>query len=273
MENIDNVMNFADIMSDNENLKPLMDLITLIMDLPDEGLNKTNVEVIDGMIQGAFTDSLRQEMIQGAITNFREAGYSRSEAKHIVNTFKFEIEKLIEEDLQPTELKRTLLKSVFQPMYDIFDTALVRFKLYDFEMEIQLDENAKVPTYAHEDDAAADLYAAETITLPAHSVSNMIKTGVHIALPEGWAAIIIPRSSIGAKTGLRLSNSQGLIDPQYRGQLGVIYDNISDSDYTINLGDRIAQLYVVPVHRFKAKVVPSLSETERGEGGFGSTGK
>lgn len=272
MDKIDNVINFADVMSD-ESLKPFMDLITLIMELPEDSLNETNVEVIDGMIQGAFTENLRQEMIQEAVDNFRESNYNRLEAKQLIETFKTKINNLIDEDIKPSELKRTLLNSVFQPIYNVFDIALERFNLYDFELPIQLDENAKAPTYAHEDDAAADLYAAETITLPAHSISNMIKTGVHIALPEGWAGIIIPRSSIGAKTGLRLSNSQGLIDTQYRGQLGVIYDNISDSDYTINLGDRIAQLYVVPVHRFKAKIVPSLSNTERGEGGFGSTGK
>ena len=110
-------------------------------------------------------------------------------------------------------------------------------------------------------DAAADLYAADTVTLAPHSTSNMIRTGVHIALPEGWMAMIFPRSSIGAKTGLRLSNSCGIIDSEYRGPLGVLYDNISDSEYTINAGDRIAQLLVMPNYHFRAKVVDTLDET------------
>ena len=73
-----------------------------------------------------------------------------------------------------------------------------------------------MPTYAHESDAAADLYAADEITIPANSISNLVRTGVHIALPENWTAIVVPRSSIGMKTGLRLSNSQGIIDSKVK---------------------------------------------------------
>ena len=75
------------------------------------------------------------------------------------------------------------------------------------------------------------------------------------------------------KTGLRLSNSIGIIDADYRGEIGVIYDNISDSDYTIKAGDRIAQMWVERVERFKPVIVDTLPTTERGDGGFGSTGK
>ena len=129
-----------------------------------------------------------------------------------------------------------------------------------------------MPTYAHESDAAADLYAKEKQIIPAHSISNMINTGVKIALPEGWMAMIFPRSSIGAKTGLRLSNSCGIIDSTYRGNLGILYDNISDSDYTIEEGDRIAQLLIMPSYHFRAELVDKVPDTVRGEGGFGSTG-
>ena len=138
---------------------------------------------------------------------------------------------------------------------------------------MQLEEGAQAPTYAHNGDACADLYAKEDMTLPAHSHSNMVATGVHIALPEGWMAMIFPRSSMGAKTGNRLSNSVGIIDSNYRGQLGVLYDNLSDSDYTITAGDRVAQMLVMPSYKFRAEVVDTLPETDRGEGGFGSTGK
>jgi len=269
---INKMMNFADGISTNENLRPLMDLISLIMEMPEENLNEDNIGVLSGMINGAFTEKIRKEMIQETIKNFREENYSRKDAQEIVNIFKQEADNLINE-LKPSENKKQLLNSIFQPIYDVFETTLEKFNLYDIELPIQLESNAKVPTYAHEDDAAADIYALEDTIIPAHSISNMVKTGVRIGLPEGWAAIIIPRSSIGMKTGLRLSNSQGLIDPSYRGPLGVIYDNISDSDYEIKAGDRIAQIYVVPVHRFRATVVDVLPETERGEGGFGSTGK
>jgi dUTP pyrophosphatase len=77
---------------------------------------------------------------------------------------------------------------------------------------------------------------------------------------------------MGTKTPLRLSNSVGLIDSGYRGEIMALYDNISDSPYTINAGDRIAQLLVMPNYRFQAKVVDVLTESDRGEGGFGSSG-
>ena len=97
--------------------------------------------------------------------------------------------------------------------------------------------------------------------------------GVRNALEaEGWLAMILPRSSMGVKTPLRLSNSVGLIDSGYRGELGVIYDNTSDNDYQISAGDRIAQLLVMPSYRFKAQVVDVLVDSDRGEGGFGSSG-
>ena len=114
---------------------------------------------------------------------------------------------------------------------------------------------------------------SEDMVIPAHSLSNKVHTGVRIALPENWVFFLDPRSSIGAKTGLRLSNSLGVIDEEYRGEVIVLYDNISDSDYEIKAGDRIAQGWPQPVYRFKAVVVDSLPDTERGEGGFGSTGK
>ena len=115
-------------------------------------------------------------------------------------------------------------------------------------------------------------YAAEDMVLPPHSLANTVHTQLYIELPEGWTALILPRSSIGKKTGLRLSNSVGVIDSTYRGEIGVMYDNISDSEYTIHAGDRIAQMLVIPTYSFATNVVAALNETERGEGGFGSTG-
>ena len=115
--------------------------------------------------------------------------------------------------------------------------------------------------------------ALEDTIIPAHSLSNLVHTGLRIALPENWVFMLDPRSSIGFKSGLRLSNSIGIIDEDYRGEIGVLYDNISDSDYEIKAGDRIAQCWVQPVHRFRPVEVDILPATTRGEGGFGSTGK
>lgn len=267
----ENMNQIAEIMGDNALSQPLMSFIEQIMNLPDN-LDDTVIESLQGMIQGSITSRMRIEAANSVKQTFENNNYTRRTAQDYVNQVKTDMQDMIE-SLQPSNAKRVLLQSLFDTIYEITDNAIANYHQYDFDMNISLEEGAKIPTYAHDTDAAADLYAKEDITIPANSISNMINTGVHIQLPENWMAIVIPRSSIGAKTGLRLSNSQGCIDPDYRGAICVLYDNISDSDYTIHAGDRIAQLLVRPVYRFNPIEVTELTETERGEGGFGSSGK
>jgi dUTP pyrophosphatase len=224
------------------------------------------------MIAAAVPPEVKQESITNLVRVFEDQGYTRAKAQSALNVTKQELNNYIN-SLNPSSKQQTLLNNLLNNFYEIFDAAIEQYHNYNIILPIKLGENAISPTYAHPTDAGADLYAAETITIPAHSLSNMIKTNVHIALPEGWAALVVPRSSIGLKTGLRLSNSIGLIDEEYRGQIGVIYDNISDSDYTINVGDRIAQLIVIPAYHFKPEIVSELSSSDRGEDGFGSSGK
>lgn len=267
-----NFENFADMISNDDNLQPFMEAIESIMSIPEESLTEETSEIIIGMINGAFTDKIRNDSINELVKNFEEEGISRAVATENINASKKALEEAINE-LKPSARKRELLNGIFSTFYDIFDAALERYHNYNIVLPIKLDEGAIAPTYAHDTDACADLYAADNIKLPAHTFSNMIRTGVHIALPEGWMAMIFPRSSIGAKTQNRLSNSVGIIDSEYRGQLGVLYDNLSDSDYEIKAGDRVAQMLVMPSYKFKANIVDILPASERGEGGFGSTGK
>ena len=264
--------NLADMLTNDANLQPVMDAIEQIMAIPEENLTDENIDVIIGMITGAFTDKIRSESVKEMLKNFEEEGLTRSAANEVIESSKIAINEAIDE-LKASERKRKIFDGIFSIFYDIFDKALEQYHNYNIVLPIKLDEGAIVPTYAHETDACADLYAADDMTLPAHTFSNMIRTGVHIALPEGWMAMIFPRSSIGAKTQNRLSNSVGIIDSEYRGQLGVLYDNLSDSDYKIKAGDRVAQMLVMPSYKFKADVVDILPASDRGEGGFGSTGK
>lgn len=265
-------LNFSNLMENNAELQPMLDFIESIMSLPDDQLNSAQVEVIKGMINGAFTTRIKNESIRAMQEGFTDQGFSREQAISTINTAKEELNSFIE-NLKPSEQKKDLLFAMFNSLYEIFDGAIEQYHNYNFELPILLDKDAVPPSYAHDTDVGADLYAIETITIKANTQSNMINTGVHIALPEGWAAYIVPRSSIGAKTPLRLSNSVGVIDSGYRGPLCVLYDNISDSDYTINSGDRIAQLIVMPRYRFKSVIVDKLDETARNDGGFGSSGK
>ena len=256
----------------NDGLQPLQDIVQSIMEFNDVSLTPTLVNNLTESINSLMTPSMRDSTIAAIKNDFDRRQVNKAEVNQYYINLKNNIATLINE-LKPSQRKLTLLNSVFDPMISMVEEVVRTYHVYDIVLPMTLDEGAQEPTYAHETDAAADLYAADTIVLPAHSISNMVRTGVHIQLPEGWIAMIFPRSSIGSKTGLRLSNSAGIIDQEYLGPLGVLYDNISDSDYTINKGDRIAQLMVMPSYHFKAKIVDKLTPTTRGEGGFGSSGK
>ena len=253
-------------------LQPVMDIVESIMSLPDEQLNDVAKESILGMITGALSPAIRNESIKSLIENFENQNLTRAQARELLDTAKREFNAYIN-SLQPSKNKRDMIDTVFNVLYEIFDKAADQYHMYNIDLPITLEGDAKVPTYAHDSDAAADLYELEDMVVPANSFGNMVRTGVKIALPEGWVAYIVPRSSTGAKTPLRLSNSIGVIDSGYRGELKILYDNRSDSDYNIVAGDRIAQLIVMPSYHFKPQVVDILPDSTRGEGGFGSTGK
>lgn len=263
---------FASLAEANANLKPLVDSIEQIMELSDDLLNPNSVQLFNTTIRDAFNESVQKDMIKEVITVYENEHLSKEAVKQSMEQTN-EFLKTALDDLNPSPYKRQMIENIFAVFQDIFDQALERYHSYAFELPIKLGDGGQLPTYAHETDACADIYAAKDIIVPAHSLSTIVPTELRIALPEGWVAKIAPRSSIGMKTGLRLSNSIGIIDSGYTGEIGVLYDNLSDSDYEIKAGDRIAQMWVERVERFKPVTVDILPATERGEGGFGSSGK
>ena len=129
-----------------------------------------------------------------------------------------------------------------------------------------------LPSYAHPGDAGADLHAAEALVL-APGERALVGTGVSIALPDGYAAFVVPRSGLAVKHGITVVNSPGTVDAGYRGEVKVCLLNTDPvAPFPINVGDRIAQLIVVPVARAVFVPVERLPGSMRGEGGFGSTG-
>jgi dUTP pyrophosphatase len=131
---------------------------------------------------------------------------------------------------------------------------------------------AEAPSYAHPGDAGADLVSTLALTL-APGERATIGTGVSIALPAGHVALVVPRSGLAAKHGLTVVNTPGTVDAGYRGEIKVILLNTDATEpYTVAVGDRIAQLLIMPVTRARFIPVEHLPGTERGEGGFGSTG-
>ena len=136
-------------------------------------------------------------------------------------------------------------------------------------MKIKLDAGAKMPTRAHEWDAGLDIYARETQTVHARG-SAKFDTGVHIQLPLGSVGLLKSKSGLNVNHGI---TSEGVIDVGYTGSIVVKLYNNSDVDYTVHAGDKISQLVITHLWYDELELVDELEETERGDGGFGSTGR
>ena len=142
------------------------------------------------------------------------------------------------------------------------------------EVKIVNKSNYRLPEYATPGSAGMDLKANidEPFVLKPLE-RQIVPTGLFIALPDGYSADIQPRSGLAAKYGVTVANSPGLCDPDYRGEIKVILINLSNEKFVVNPGDRIAQIVVARYERVEWNEVATLDETERGEGGFGHTGK
>lgn len=146
---------------------------------------------------------------------------------------------------------------------------------YDMVINIKkTDENATIPTFGSDGAACLDLYAIfETNSIdinPGETVK--IGTGICMEIPDGYFGAVFARSGLATKRGLRPANCVGVIDSDYRGEIIVAMHNDSDKTETINKGDRVAQLCIIPCIRARLNDISELTHTDRGSGGFGSTG-
>jgi dUTP pyrophosphatase len=138
---------------------------------------------------------------------------------------------------------------------------------------VRLDPDLPMPSYAHDGDAGVDLLARQDATLAPGGGRALVPTGIALALPDGYAGFVQPRSGLALRHGLTCLNTPGLIDSGYRDELRVILVNTDPTDaYTVRRGDRIAQLVVQRVERCTFVVVDSLPDSSRSIGGFGSSG-
>lgn len=140
------------------------------------------------------------------------------------------------------------------------------------ELKIRkINEEAKLPEYAHEGDAGLDIFSVDDmIIMPGES--KLIKTGIQIELPGGTEAQIRPRSGLALKNQITVLNTPGTIDEGYRGEIGIILINHGKQQFHVEKGMKIAQMVIKPVLKVTIKEVVELTDTTRGEGGFGSTG-
>ncbi len=135
----------------------------------------------------------------------------------------------------------------------------------------KLSVNAVIPIFAHEGDAGLDLCASERCEIAPKSW-GLVKTGLAVKLPRGTEAQIRSRSGLALKKGVFVLNSPGTIDEGYRGEIGIILCNLSDERFIADVGDRVAQMVVSKLYQFEIKTGDVDQDTERGEGGFGSSG-
>lgn len=142
-------------------------------------------------------------------------------------------------------------------------------KVEDGRIKIVLEEGATMPAYAHEDDAGMDLISMEMNMIPAHG-RETFKTGVHMAIPSGYFGAIRAKSGLLRKHGIICS---GTVDCSYTGEIMVTLVNTSSKNYQVFKGDKIAQMILIPYHHAEFVQVEKLDETERGDNGFGSTGR
>ena len=136
---------------------------------------------------------------------------------------------------------------------------------------MKLEEGATLPCYAHSGDAGMDLVAFQEVSIPAGDAA-LVRTGLSIQLPPGTEAQVRPRSGLALKRKVTVLNTPGTIDEGYRGEIGVILINHGKEDFIAEKGMKIAQLVIKPVLRVEIEEADSLTETARGNGGFGSSG-
>ena len=138
-------------------------------------------------------------------------------------------------------------------------------------LKIKLEDGVEAPKYAHDGDAGLDLRITEDVWLRPGE-RKMVPTGVRVAIPEGYVGLCFPRSGLASKHGISLSNSVGVIDSGYRGVIGATLINHDKKPHMLYKGERVCQLVIVPFVACELEIVEELDETERGEGGFGSSG-
>ncbi|MFN7171956.1 MAG: dUTP diphosphatase [Fimbriimonadaceae bacterium] len=139
------------------------------------------------------------------------------------------------------------------------------------EIPIHVEPGATPPEYATQGAAGMDLRCLEDFSLEPME-RQIVKTGLRVAIPEGFEAQVRPRSGLAARHGITMVNSPGTIDSDYRGEIGVILINLGAERVQFSAGERIGQLVIAPVVRAQWQLVATLEASDRGEGGFGSTG-
>jgi len=235
-----------------------------IQDLPDE-----SIELILPQIEDEFKKMIdEQDLVNKTKTEFLQEGYTIADIKSIKQSYD-DIANDYFKLVSPTSPKGRYISALVGVYKGILDKIVKEGFSRTVNIKVVKDtEDAILPTYAHFGDAGADLYANEEIDIQPNEV-KIISTGLRVEIPDGYEMQIRPRSGMTTKTPI--IGQFGTVDSGYRGPLGVMLYNHGDVSYRVQKGDRIAQAVIAPTYHGNFLISESLSETERGEGGFGST--
>lgn len=244
-----------------------IELLGSLISLPDKEFNALRPLVLEEM-EKAFNNSNDKYQLALALNM---SGQSVEQLHETLNQLSTEID---EKFASYSEDRRDFLKQMISMIANSMETGKAcHNRIIRIPIEL-CREGAHIPTYAHDGDSGCDVYALDDYTIPAWQTMTL-KLGFKVAIPFGYELQMRPRSGMSAKTKLRIANAPGTLDSSYRGEVGVIIDNISDRPFYIVKGQRIAQMVLqeVPVASFYQVDKVDELETKRGEGGFGSSGK
>ena len=267
---------FENMNLEDKDMELFVNSITEILEFPDEVINEANIEEIEKAMVASLSGVERQQAIKETVAKMKAQGYTKEKAGEMIADFNKSLKDVMEEvaDLTTNPYKIRIINKIFELLGDIIKEAVEKFLGYDTVVYFELiREGARVPEYAHETDAGADVYAPEDITIPAYRLGFKAPTGFKMALAPGWEMQVRPRSGLSYKTSLRVANAPGTIDEGYRDEVGILFDNFSSQDYVIKAGERMAQFVIAPTYKFKAQLTDDVSKIgENRGGGFGSTG-
>lgn len=263
---------FSDIL-ENE-LKPIVDSLDNILTLDEKLFTEDRINQIITYISAMFNQQIKQEMINSYIQTFKEQLFTEEEAREASSILVEAINEYLTNYGTISDNKQKIVNVIIDSMKEAIEEAIQKFfhpvqhKIF-FEL---IHPNAKLPSYAHETDAGADIYIPEDVIIPPAARGFMVHTGLKAAIPNGWEIQIRPRSGLSSKTALRISNTPATIDAGYRGEICVLCDNLSGQSIELKAGDRIAQMVFSPVTHFIGVVTESVANigNNRG-GGFGSS--
>lgn len=242
----------------------IKEVFKTIQNLPDE-----SVELILPQIEDEFKKLIEeQDLINKTKTEFLQDGYTLADIKAMKENY-----DNIAEDyfkiVKPTSPKGRYITALINVYKGILDKIAEEGFSRTVNIKVEkLVEHAILPTYAHFGDAGADLYASEAVQI-APNETKIIPTGLKVEIPDGYEMQVRPRSGMSVKTNTKVVF--GTVDSGYRGEVGIMLTNYGQEPYNVNAGDKIAQAIIAPTYHGNFLIVDSLSETERGESGFGST--